>query len=282
METQAAAPATNQIPKTEFVAEDGTVLAQVRMAVDRRMPWLWGSFGNGSGQFVEVWPALPSPTAGVVGTTVGPFGDTDIDLGYFLDSARRRGVRTIYAAYVADPREVDQDGHAAIGDGLVVQFFADGVLHTWRGAPLEEATPAGHPTPQQQEAIDELVETLVADPEYRKLTRKSERDGYAKAGARTGELAEVFRGEHPAVPPNFGWRILQQAQALVQQGARDAYANVEADEPILIEVLRQDDGLAVINDRTARRHHIRDVLFERYGHAPPSALIGRLYDATTR
>lgn len=279
MDTRTAASVTNQISKTEFMTDDGTLIALVRMAVEQRMPWLWSEFGNG-GRFVEFWPALLAPTAGVVGTTVGPFGDTDIDLGYFLDSAKRRGTRTIYAAYIADPREVDQDGRVAIGDGLVVQFFADGVLHTWRGAPAEEAQPPGHPTPEQQEAIDELVKTLVDDPEYRKLTRKSDRDGYAQAGGHTGELADVFRGEHYVVPPNFGWRILQTAQALVQQGARVAYATVEADEPILIEVLRQDHDLAAISDRTARRHHIRDMLFDRYGYTPPSALIGRLYDAT--
>jgi hypothetical protein len=64
----------------------------------------------------------------------------------------------------------------------------------------------------------------------------------------------------------LGWRILQQAQALIQQGTREAYAKAEADEPILTEVLRQDQDLATVHDRAASRYHIRDVLFDRYGY----------------
>lgn len=270
---------SNAIPVVKKTTEDGTPLARICMAAAERMPWLHANFDpERRATGFEIWPALLTPTTNSVGTTVGPFGDTDLDLGYFFDSADRRGVRVFYASYVAEPANLDESGRAAIGDGLVVQFFSGGILHTWRGAPAANVPP-GHPTALQQEAIDELVATLAADPGYRKLTRKSDREGYARTSG-TGEIAEVVRGEHPVVPPNFGYRILRDAHATVEHGAREAYAEVEQDEPDLITALRDDLDYTALYDRTARRHHIRESLFDRYHYAPPTALVSRMLDAT--
>ncbi|MFI5614655.1 hypothetical protein [Amycolatopsis sp. NPDC051903] len=258
-------------------------VATIRVAPQERMAWLVRAFGNPRDAF-HLWPALVQPSATTVQTTVGPFADTALDLGMFLRIAKRRELTpessAIYLAYVDQPRDLDDAGNAAIGDGLVVQFVAGGILHTWQGAPVTEpAAASSHPNPSQQEAIDELVAQLAGDPAYRKLPRKTARDDYARTDG-TGEVAEVFRGEHLVLPQNFGYRILQDAHAVVEKGARRAYAGVERDEPELIRQLHEDVPLAGVHDRTARRARIRELLFQRYQYAPPTDLVGRLYDAT--
>ncbi|WP_344428919.1 hypothetical protein [Amycolatopsis minnesotensis] len=252
-----------------------------------RMAWLHQWLRDDKPR-IEVWPALltTTKTSGRV-ITVGPFGDTDMPLGHFLRTAQQLEVVNLYARYLHPPAS----DPATLGDGLVVQFLSGGVLHIWSGArpqepqPDEAGTPsegtstASHPNREQQEVIDFIVAQLVADPGYRALTRKGERENYARTEC--GELEEAMRGEHPVLPPNFVYRVLMAAAGKVDQGARAAYAKVEDDLQDLLDELNADPQYLVIADKTARRYHLRTMLFERYGQfAPPSSLVARLLDAT--
>jgi hypothetical protein len=261
--------------------EEQITLDQATFPSTDRMAWLHKLLRERTPR-IELWPALLTTPKTTSRVTLGQFGDTGMALGHFLRAAQEIGVANVYARYLSPPTSEP----ATLGDGLVAQFVYGGVLHIWAGALLDEpqehtAGPAtsSHPNRDQQEVIDHIVAQLAADLGYRALARKSDRENYART--ENGELAEAIRGEHPVLPPNFVYRVLQAAAGKVDQGARAAYADVEDDVQDLLDELNADPQYLVIADKTARRHHLRTMLFERYGHfAPPPPLVARLLDAT--
>ncbi|MFI6308510.1 hypothetical protein ACIBCH_42010 [Amycolatopsis thailandensis] len=208
---------------------------------------------------IELWPTLLATPKTVSRVVLGPFGDTDMSLGHFLRAAQELDVANVYARYLRPPAREP----ATLEDGLVAQFVYGGIVHIWAGARLDEPetseTTTSYPNPEQQEVIDTIVERLAADPGYRALTRKSDRENYGRT--ENGELAEAARGEHPVLPPKFVYRVLQAAAGRVDQGARAAYANVEDDLQDLTDELNTDSQYLLISDKTARRHYLRTLLF---------------------
>lgn len=236
----------------------------------------WATF---AGQFGSVvWPGLLSPTTGFHPQPVGP---ATMGLRHFLSQAEHLDVRVVYAAILPAEETTDPGQECSVGQDLVVQFQYAGVVHTWTGAehyqlPCGQEHDAPHPTRQQQEVIDRVVAVLVEDPDYRRIHRKTERDGYARTNVT--ELDAAARGDHPVLPPRLVWRVLQAAHDQIEHDARQAYAALADDLAEFLEQLDDDRDLRALYDKTARRQFVRDALFERTDYAPTPALVGTVLD----
>ncbi|MFC0431050.1 hypothetical protein [Kutzneria buriramensis] len=239
----------------------------------------WSTF---TGRVISVvWPGLLTPSTGFHPQPVGP---KTMGLEHFLKHATHLDVQVLYADILPAEGTADPSQEVRVGQDLVVQFLHAGVLHTWSGAehyrlPSGQEHDSPHPTEQQQEVIDRVVAVLVEDPDYRRIHRKTERDGYARTSV--AELDAAARGDHPVLPPRLVWRVLQAAHDQVEHDARQAYTDLADDLADFLEELDDDRDLRALYDKTARRQFVRDALFERTGYAPTPALVGKILDQTT-